>query len=164
MKIKFAELPTFVNRALKFVPPGETREGTLKMQYSRLTMQEAADLVVAHDAAVAPTENDGDRKADKADGQTYVDRAAWLHDCMVDHLKGWSLEDGETGEAYAITEAIIEQFLSVDVFFWATYRDWLDYLTKIANGKAKSEQDAEIKNLLNSARGAPSGKRGALLA
>lgn len=161
MKIKFAELPTFVNRSLKFVPPGETREGTLKMQYSRLTMQEAADLVVAHDVAVAPTENDGDRKAD---GQTYTDRFAWLHGCMVDHLKGWSLQDGDTGEAHAITEAIIDQFLSVDVFFWATYHDWLDYLTKIANGKAKSEQDAEIKNLLNSARGTPSGKRGALLA
>lgn len=158
MKIIFAELPTHVDRALKVTPPGQAREGVLKVQYTRLTMQAAADLVVSHDLANAANDSEGNRKES---GKTYTDRDAWLYDCMQQHLLGWSLEDGDTGVPYDITAEVLTQFLSIDAFYWATYNDWLDYITKVANGKSKTENETEIKNLLNSGR-TSSNNRGGL--
>jgi hypothetical protein len=70
------------------------------------------------------------------------------------------LKDTASGELYPVNDEVVSKVLAIDAFFWPIYRDILDYVTKIANGKSKSDQEAEIKNLLNLDKGTTNKRRG----
>lgn len=146
MKVTFEALPSTVIRTIKVTPPGSRVEGKLDLTFSRLTMQDAADEVILHDKALASVDEDGNEIKSE---DVYAGRTTWLQEFLEKNLQDWSLENGDSGENYPVDAEMIAKYLSLDNFYWPTYRDVLDYLTKMANGKSKSELELEVKNLLN---------------
>lgn len=146
MKIILAELPNTTTRPVKVTPPGVRSEGKLNLTFKKLDVQEAAAEVVLHDKALSGVDDEGNA-IESSD--IYAARAEWLSKFMLENLQEWDLEDGNSGEAYPLTQEVINKVLSIEEFHWPIYRDVLDYITKTANGKSKSDQEAELKNLLN---------------
>ena len=157
MEIILSELPATTTRTVKITPPGTRIEGKLSLTYSKLDMHAAAQQVVLHDKSLASTDEDGNAIES---GDVYAARDQWLKEFVLEHLQDWSLKDGATGDAYPLTDEVISKVLSIEEFFWPIYRDVLDYATKAANGKSKSDQEAELKNLLNLDKNITNKRRG----
>jgi hypothetical protein len=157
MEIIFADLPDTVTRTIKVTPPGTRIEGKLLLTFKKLEMKEAAQEIILHDKALRGTDDDGN---EVEAGDIYAARDQWAKDFLLENLQEWSLKDTASGELYPVNDEVVSKVLAIDAFFWPIYRDILDYVTKIANGKSKSDQEAEIKNLLNLDKGTTNKRRG----
>ena len=131
-----------VKRTIKIKGP-EGKIGTVNIDLKSLSLSVAANIAIAYDIAISETDEGGD---EKPLGQVYNDRKSWLKGNIQENVLNWDLKKGE--DIYPTDDDSLDKLLEVNYFYWSLHDMYLDYVTKIANGKSKSERERELKNYM----------------
>lgn len=124
----------------------------LNWNYRLINTDEASEFVDSHVEQIETTDDDDEKISTS---ELMVNKREWLLKSILDNdlLVEWDtyLKKADK-KPVEINRKSLEAVLKRGDIFYPVYRDFMDIITKIAQGQSLTDRDKEIKNLIKSAR------------